>query len=159
MTAALSPTDDRLQAALTGILELLLPRVMGQLACFCDWEYRVVAVTPAVPGALPSFVSGVPVDVGRCPFGPLPQVPIWPGPDGSICVPKIGSIVVIGFHDGNPAKPAVKATDPTSPAIVPDVPPAKVSVAGLLATFATGLNPGTLAAQSATLVTALQLLL
>jgi hypothetical protein len=146
---------DRLQANIERVMELLLPKVMGQLACYAQWEYRVTVASIGPP----VLVSGVPVDETRCPFGILSGIQVWPGAGGSPCLPAVGSIVLVRFNDGNPGKPAIVGTDPSVPAIVPDVPPAKVSVAGLLATFATGLNAGTLVAQSSALVASLTPLL
>jgi len=147
---------DRLQGNLTAVLELLMPRVMGQLACFLQWEYRVAVVESEVP---PIVVSCVPVDVVRCPFGPL-RVPMWPAACGSPCVPAIGSLVVIGFHDGNPAKPAIVAVDPAVPAPVPDVSPFKLSIAGILATFGTAISAApVVGVPAAAMVTSLEPLL
>ena len=133
------PTDDRLQAALTAAVELILPRVMGQLACFAAWEYRVVSVTPG-SAATPTIVAGVPVDVTRCPFGPL-TVPMWPGNAWGYSLPITGSIVVVRFNDGNPGKPRIDGLDPSTP-------PTSVLLGSPLAT------PATLAGPLATLITA-----
>ena len=166
MTAAATPNTDRLQGSLQAILELLLPRVMGQLACYAQWEYRVVLVNLAGPGQ-PIVVACTPVDAQRCPFGPL-TVPMWRGTSGLPSVPVVGSRVVVRFNDANPAKPAIVATDPAVPTVPPTgayvpVPPPgpalPLTLAGALSTFATGLNPGNLAAQAALLVTTLTELL
>lgn len=152
-------TTDRLQEDLALIIEAMLPRILpGMLGVLCRWEYRVTSVTPGNLG-VPTTVGGTPVDPVRCPFGDLPAITVWPSTTGSPCIPAMGSIVVVAFHDGNPAKPAIVAVDPSVPATIPDASPAKVSVAGLLATFATGLNPTTLAAQAGLLVTGLTPLL
>lgn len=162
------PDQDRLQAALERVVELILPRVMGQLACFCQWEYRVAAIipgTPALPGAgggTPISLSLVPVDAQRNPFGALPKVPVWKGPEGSPSVPPVGSIVTVGFHDGNPSKPAVMQMDPTIATTLPVglyAQPAPLTLAGALAAFATGLNPGTLSTQATALLAQLANLL
>lgn len=152
---------DRLQEQIERVLSLMLPRaIAGQLAVFASWEYLVVTATPAVPGVTPALVSGVPVDPVRCPFGELAGIPVWPGPSGSPCVPAVGSRVLLAFHDGNPAKPAIVGVDPLVPAVLPPVPGVtKLSVAQAVATFATGLNGTTLTAQATALLTNLAPLL
>ena len=131
------PPSDRLKSNVERLFTLLLPFI----AYTMRWEYLVVSATPGVPG-VPGTVDGVPVDLSRCPFGPLTGIALWRGPSGVASVPALGSRVLVEFHDGNPAKPAVCGVDPTIPAIVPDVPPAPLTVAGALATFATPLSTG-----------------
>jgi len=148
------PAGDRLRANVEKLFTLLLPFI----AYTMRWEYTVVAFTPPAPG-VPGTVDGVPVDPTRCPFGVLAGIALWRGPSGVPCLPAVGSRVLVEFHDGNPAKPAVCGVDPSVPALVPDVPPAPVTVAGLLATFATGLNVTTLSQQALALVASLEPLL
>lgn len=95
--------SDRLKVAFETILTALLP----SLAAYVRWEYRVLSVSPGPP----VLISGRPVST-RCPFGTLASITLWPGPSGAYAVPVVGSLVLIEFHDGNPAKPAVCALDP-----------------------------------------------
>ena len=150
LASVLPTSPDRLKSNVERLFALMLPF----LAYTMRWEYLVVASTPGVPG-VPGTVDGVPVDLARCPLGPLTGIALWRGPSGVASVPAIGSRVLVEFHDGNPAKPAVCGVDPTIPAIVPDVPPAPLTVAGALATFATGLTVGNLTANATALVAAL----
>jgi len=95
---------DRLRDAVAAVLRGMLPN----LAAYVRWEYRVVG---AVPGP-PVLISGTPVD-GSCPFGPLTNITLWPGPAGGYAVPAPGSLVLIEFHGGDPRKPAVCGLDPS----------------------------------------------
>lgn len=146
---------DRLQEQIERIVAATLPRIIsGQLALHTLWEYRVVGVIGAF-AATPITVSGVPVDPVRCPFGPLTNITVWKGPGGSPSVPAIGSIVAIGFHDGNAAKPAIMQIDPQVPTVPPAgayVPESPLTLAGALTTFATGLTVGTLTTNATELI-------
>lgn len=101
---------DRLQDSLETVLALLVPRVATALGVYGRWEYRVVAVKPGPP----VLVSGNPVSTS-CPFGSLADITLWPGPDGSYAIPAPGSLVLVEFHDGSPAKPAICGLDPNVP--------------------------------------------
>ena len=96
--------SDRLAAAWKAILASLLPT----LATYVRWEYRVSAVTPGQP----VMISGTPA--GGSPFGTLANIALWPGPSGAYAVPQVGSLILVEFHEGNPAKPAVCGLDPSS---------------------------------------------
>lgn len=132
--ASSQPPADRLRSNVERLFTLMLPF----LAYLLKWEYTVVAATPGLTGVT---VDAVPVDTTRCPFGPLTGIALWKGPSGSPCVPVIGSRVLVEFHDGNPAKPAVCGVDPSVPTIPPPgpapIPGAPLSVAGALTSFAT----------------------
>lgn len=109
------------------------------------------------------MVACVPVDPIRCPFGPL-VVQMGKGADGNTSVPVVGSIVVIAFRDGNPAKPAIIACDPSVPTVPPAavyVPPGPLTLTGALVTFLTTppLTPTNLAASAAALAANLKNLL
>ncbi len=43
----------------------------------------------------------------------LPDIPLWPGPDGGVAVPKTGSAVRVGFVNGEYTQPIVIGLDPT----------------------------------------------
>jgi hypothetical protein len=156
---------DRLQENIEKLLGLLRPRVLSGLAPCMQWEYRVVLVesaAPSGPAPLGIIVSVAPVDVARCPFGPL-TVQMGKGASGLPCIPVIGSKVTIAFLDGNPAKPRIVATDASVPTVPPPAPfagqPLPLTVAGALTTFATGLTAGTLTTNAAALITNLAPLL
>lgn len=97
---------DRLRAAWEQILIAILP----SLATYVRWEYRVTGVQPGPP----VLVSGSPV-AGACPFGTLANITLWPGPSGCYALPAVGSLVLVEFHEGNPAKPSVCGLDPNVP--------------------------------------------
>ena len=94
--------------------EAILAGFLTSQAAFAQWEYRVSGATPGSPPT----VSGVPVDPVRCPFGPLANISVWPGPDGGYAVPAPGSLVLVGFNDGNVAKPRICGMDPSVPPIL-----------------------------------------
>ena len=94
--------------------EAILSGFLTSQAAYARWEYRVSGVTAGPPVT----VSGVPVDATRCPFGNLANITLWPGPDGGYAVPAMGSLVLVEFHDGNVAKPAVCGLDPSVPAVL-----------------------------------------
>jgi hypothetical protein len=114
--------SDRFQDAAQSLLALLLPRVAAALGVYARWEYRVTGVLPPVVPVgfaitvptLPLQISGTPISTS-CPYGPLANITLWPGPDGAIAVPLPGSTVLVEFHDGDPAKPAVCGLDPQNP--------------------------------------------
>jgi hypothetical protein len=153
---------DRLAQALEAIVNAILP----SLAAYLQWEYRVVDVTPG----LPVRISATPVETSgqfACPFGPQANIQLWPGPSGGYSTPVVGSLVLLAFNDGNPAKPRIAGLDPTTPPLgtkfgqspTPLVPtPWGSELASALTTFSGGLNPTTLAAQATTLHAALALL-
>lgn len=122
---------DRFRVAAETLFSLILPRVTAALAPYAKWEFRVTQVTPVpvptppippatAPGielTLPIMISATPLSAA-CPYGQqtgLSNITLWPGPDGSIAVPQVGSTVLVEFHEGNPAKPAVCGFDPQNP--------------------------------------------
>jgi hypothetical protein len=132
--------QDRLQSQIENILTLMLPRVLGpKLGCYVPWLYRVLTVTPAVPGAAPVLISGVPVNLLSNPYGPLANIALYPGPTGSISIPTVGAHVLVAFAEGNTNYPYVFATDPL-------VPPLSVQLGGALAIEPIALAPGAIAA-------------
>jgi hypothetical protein len=134
------PANDRLRANVERLFTAMLP----MLSYLVVWEYTVVAV---VPGLLGFTVDAIPVDLVRCPCGPLSGIQVWKGPSGSPSAPVVGSKVLVRFHDANPAKPAVCGFDPSVPTIPPPgpapVPGAPLSLAGALQAFALLLASGT----------------
>lgn len=135
---------DRLQQQIERVLALMLPRVItGQLALFATWEYRVTAVTPATGTGTPTMVSGVAVSPS-CPWPTLANIALWQNSSGLTCIPAIGSIVGVAFHDASASKPVVRDIDPTvvaAPAPAP-VPGAKASAVSIMANLLNGLVPG-----------------
>ena len=99
---------DRLRESLESIVSLVIPRVVDALAVWARWEYRVTGVSPGPP----VLVSGSPVSAS-CPFGPLASITLWPGPDGAYAIPQPGTLVLLEFHEGNSAKPAICGLDPS----------------------------------------------
>jgi hypothetical protein len=106
--------SDRLRDAFSAILDALLPA----LATYVKWEYRVVGTSPGPPVT----ISASPVSAA-CPFGTLANITLWPGPTGGYAVPAPGSLVLVEFHEGSPAKPSVCGLDP-------NVPPLMVTLGG-----------------------------
>jgi len=94
--------SDRLLTALTRIVKSLV----GSSARLARWEYRVQSVT-ATP---PITVSAVPA--GASPFGPISNIKLWPGTDGSVAVPAVGSLVELTFAEGDKGKPRIVGLDP-----------------------------------------------
>lgn len=106
------PLDgDRFRDAMVGVLGSLgtSTEIVLAQAVFLKWEYTVVSVTPGPP----VLISGRPVNLA-CPFGPLANITLWPGPDGGYSIPIPGSRVLVEFHEGSPSKPAVCGLDPNS---------------------------------------------
>jgi hypothetical protein len=128
------------------------------LAPYLQWEYEVVDVTPG----LPVLISGKPVattGLYACPFGPQANIKLWPGPSGGYSTPVVGSLVLLAFNDGNPAKPRIAGLDPSTPPtstkfgasptfLTPS--PWATYIQSALHKFLTGLNATTLAGQAAT---------
>lgn len=103
--------NDRFRDAVVGVLGSMgtaTEMVLAQ-AVFLKWEYVVVSATPGPP----VLISGQPVNLS-CPFGPLANITLWPGPSGSYAVPTPGSKILVEFHEGSPSKPAVCGLDPSS---------------------------------------------
>jgi hypothetical protein len=107
------PTTDRLQSCLRGINAALNPRQVFALT----WEYQVIAASPGPPVKIDCQVLD-PETSAHLP-AQLTQLVLWPGPSGCIAVPQPGSIVRIGFVNGDPSKPMVVGLDPAgSPLLV-----------------------------------------
>jgi hypothetical protein len=93
--------SDRMLSSLARIVATFAPVLR-----FARWEYRVQTVT-ATP---PITVDAIPA--GASPFGPISGIKLWPGPDGSVAVPAIGSLVELVFSEGDPGKPRIVGLDP-----------------------------------------------
>jgi hypothetical protein len=96
---------DRLRDSVRRLVLAMLPE-LGNLG---QWTYQVQAVTPGPPVLL----SGIPVSPD-CPYGPLANITLWPGPSGGYATPAAGSLVLVRFNDGDPRQPAVCGLDPNS---------------------------------------------
>ena len=94
--------SDRLLTSLTRIVRALV----GDGAVWSRWEYRVQSVT-ATP---PITVDAIPA--GASPFGPISGIKPWPGTDGSVAVPAVGSLVELTFAEGDKGKPRIVGLDP-----------------------------------------------
>jgi hypothetical protein len=108
--------NDRLAVALEGILAALLPTI----AYYTTYEYRVLAALPPLvpPAPVPAGTS-VTIDCVATDPPVLATFPsqlaglvLWPGPSGLVAIPAVGSIVRVGFVNGDPAKPFVAGLDP-----------------------------------------------
>lgn len=97
---------DRLLSNWRAILQALV----GTLAPYAVWEYRVVSVDSATP---PVKVSVRPTS-DLNPFGPQAGMTLWPGPSGTVAVPQVGSLVRLQFADGSPTKPMIVGLDPSA---------------------------------------------
>lgn len=92
---------DRLLSSLARIVATFAPVLR-----FARWEYRVQVVS-ATP---PITVDAIPA--GASPFGPISGIKLWPGTDGSVAVPAVGSLVELTFAEGDPGKPRIVGLDP-----------------------------------------------
>jgi hypothetical protein len=102
------PVSDRLRSALVRTNIALNPR----LAFSLEWEYRVLVATPGPPVKIDcEFVD--PEETGVLP-AQLVGLVLWPGPSGIVAQPVPGTIVRIGFVNGDPSKPAVVGLDPNA---------------------------------------------
>lgn len=104
----MTQSTDRLQSALRGINQALNPRQVFAMT----WEYTVIDATPGPPTKIDCQV----VDPETSAHLPqqLTQLVLWPGPSGAVAVPAPGSLVRIGFVNGDPTKPFVQGLDPNS---------------------------------------------
>lgn len=93
--------SDRLLTSLARLVDALAPRLR-----FALWEYRVQTVT-ATP---PITVDAIPA--GASPFGNIAGIKLWPGTDGSVAVPAVGSLVMLTFAEGDSGKPRIVGMDP-----------------------------------------------
>lgn len=93
--------SDRLLSSLARIVATFAPVLR-----FARWEYRVQVVS-ATP---PITVDAIPA--GASPFGPISGIKLWPGTDGSVAVPAVGSLVELTFAEGDPGKPRIVGLDP-----------------------------------------------
>lgn len=100
-STGLSP--DRLIAAYEAIFDLMLAR----LKSYIQWEYTVYAVH----GTGPVTVDCQSTDPS---MPDIPGVVLWPGPDGAYSLPAVGSLVTLGFTNGDMKKPRITSTDPNA---------------------------------------------
>jgi hypothetical protein len=100
--------DDRLITSLRRVNAAINPR----LPFDAQWEYRVIVATPGPPVKIdceavdPETTATLPAQITG--------LVLWPGPSGFLAVPQSGSIVRIGFINGDPSKPIVQGLDPDS---------------------------------------------
>lgn len=102
--------SDRLDSAINALFEAFLPRITYHLV----WEYTVQATyttggLPPISADLKSLNPAVP---------DLAAITLWAGPDGSVAVPAPGSIVRVGFANGDSTKPMIVGLDTTTPVTV-----------------------------------------
>lgn len=108
--------SDRLQDALRQVLAALLP----ELVYYTAWEYQVLAATPLIVAPLP-MPAGTTVKIDCVAVDPpvvatfprtLSGLPVWPGPSGLVAIPLVGTLVRVGFLNGDPTKPHIQALQP-----------------------------------------------
>jgi hypothetical protein len=64
----------------------------------------------SVSATPPITVDAVPA--GASPFGPISGIKLWPGTDGSVAVPAVGSLVELTFAEGDKGKARIVGLDP-----------------------------------------------
>ena len=110
------PTD-RLRGAFLAMVKAVLPQVLF----FGQYEARVV--TSSAPSAVQSQLGGLTWVVSAAftdaaiakLLPPLANITMWPGPVWGYSQPAPGSLVRIGFVNGDPSKPAIVGLDPSTP--------------------------------------------
>lgn len=121
------PTD-RLRGAFLALVRAVVP----QLLFFGTYEAKVVTSSPPSPvqsqlGGLTWVVSAIFTDPAiALVLPPLANLTMWPGPVWGFSQPVPGSIVRVGFVNGDPSKPAIVGLDPSTP-------PTSVLIGGPLA--------------------------
>ena len=112
------PTD-RLRGAFLAMVKAVLPQVLF----FGQYEARVV--TSSAPSAVQSQLGGLTWVVSAAftdaaiakLLPPLANITMWPGPVWGYSQPAPGSLVRIGFVNGDPSKPAIVGLDPSTPPV------------------------------------------
>lgn len=108
---------DRLRRAFLSMVKAVAP----QLLYLGTYEANVVA--SSAPATTQSQLGGV-TWVVSCAFTdaalvkilpPLANITVWPGPVWGYSVPAVGSLVRVGFVNGDPSKPAIVGLDPSTP--------------------------------------------
>lgn len=97
---------DRMLEALHGIDRAVHPETLYTM----QWEYRVLSATPGPPTRIDCEAVD-PVTQSNLPKQ-LVGLLLWPGPSGIVAVPQPGTLVRIGFLNGDAAKPFVAGLDP-----------------------------------------------
>lgn len=104
MSAAAS--TDRLRSALERTNSALNPRQVYAL----QWEYQVISATPGPPVTIDC--SAIDAETQAVLPAQLTGLVLWPGSSGLVAVPQPGTLVRIGFVNGDPTKPVVVGLDP-----------------------------------------------
>ena len=97
---------DRLAESLRRVNGALNPR----LVFLATWEYRVISAEPGPPTKIDC--SAVDEETSALLPSQLVGLVLWPGPSGIVAVPQPGTIVQVGFVNGDPSKPRVVGLDP-----------------------------------------------
>lgn len=128
MTQPLIP--DRLKASLSKIVNGSL---LKDLIFLAEWEYQVASVTLGPPVK----IDCVAIDPSTLEFLPPTQqgITLWPGPSGFVAVPPPGSIVRIGFANGDSTKPMVRGLDPNATNVLVYAFGTEVQIGDATATF------------------------
>lgn len=103
---------DRMRDALSSINRALNPREVFAL----QWEYSVIDAKPGPP----VVIDCAAVDAETTEHLPaqLTGLILWPGPSGFVAQPAPGSIVRVGFINGDPSKPTVIGLDPNATSLL-----------------------------------------
>jgi hypothetical protein len=103
---------DRMRDALEGINRALNPREVFAL----QWEYAVIDAKPGPPVTIDC--AAVDAETTEHLPAQLTGLTLWPGPSGFVAQPAPGSIVRVGFINGDPSKPVVVGLDPNATALL-----------------------------------------
>ena len=116
---ALAPITqtDRLRGAFLSMVRAVAP----QLLYLGVYEAKVI--TSSAPSATQSQLAGLTwvvsaafTDVAIAKLlPPLANITMWPGPVWGYSQPVPGSLVRVGFVNGDPSKPAIVGLDPSTP--------------------------------------------
>jgi hypothetical protein len=98
--------SDRLRAALANVNDALNP----DLLYLAQWEYRVISAVPGPPVKIDC--SAIDAETVANLPAQLVGLVLWPGPGGFMAQPLPGTIVRVGFVNGDPSKPYVAGLDP-----------------------------------------------
>lgn len=98
--------SDQLLNALKSLLHGLLPDLRYAMV----WEYTVISVTPGPPVKIEAIIADPTAPV----MPNVENIVLWPGPSGCYALPALGSIVRLGFANGDATKPMMVGLDPNA---------------------------------------------
>jgi hypothetical protein len=103
---------DRMRDSLGRINSALNPAQVFAL----QWEYSVISASPGPPVTIDCAAVDAETSAHLPPQ--LVGLTLWPGPSGFVAVPTPGSLVRVGFVNGDPSKPFVAGLDPNGTPIL-----------------------------------------